>query len=60
MNLLELIFGVRAEGEKLPESVSFKSLCINERPDFFTWCRELNVSTRTNSLAMYYIPKTNI
>lgn len=54
MKLLKRILkGKRVAGEPLPPVV----LSVGDRshqPDFFTWCREFNVSCRTNSLAMYY------
>lgn len=58
MKLLKRILkGKRVQGEPLPPVVLSVGDYSN-KPDFFTWCRELNVSARTNSLAIYYTNQT--
>lgn len=57
--LMLLLKGKRVKGEPLPPVVIRIGYYI-EKPDFFDWCRDLNVSCRTNSLAIYSPSKPQV
>lgn len=52
--LEQLIFGARAEGEKLPETPQERIIQVYDKPKFHDWCKIFNVSSRAHQNPVYY------
>jgi hypothetical protein len=48
----KILFGERIKGEKLPPFKPLKERPMDEK-DFYKWCKEFNVSSRSNRKPIY-------